>query len=100
MIPGRGLTVMVNGDVDGGAPSDLSAGGQRLSERSEGCGVVAAGAADPQGVAGRALAQDRHAGGDERHSLFGPAGKVISQSSHYSLDAESSCRKASLLRRA
>jgi hypothetical protein len=40
---------MVNGDVDGGAPSDLSAGGQRLSERSEGCGVGAAGtAADNQ----------------------------------------------------
>ena len=40
---------MVNGDVDGGAQSDLSAGGQRLSERSEGCGVGAAGtAADNQ----------------------------------------------------
>jgi len=26
--------------------------------------------ADPQGVAGRATAQDRHAGGDERRSLF------------------------------
>ena len=40
---------MVNGDVDGGAPSNLSAGGQRLSERSEGCGVGAAGtAADNQ----------------------------------------------------
>ena len=40
---------MVNGDMDGGAPSDLSAGGQRLSERSEGCGVGAAGtAADNQ----------------------------------------------------
>jgi hypothetical protein len=65
-----GLTVMVNGDVDGGAPSDLSAGGQRLSKRSEGCGVGAAGAADPPGVARRATAQDRHAGGDERHSVF------------------------------
>jgi hypothetical protein len=49
VIPGNGATVMVNGDVDGGAPSDLSAGGQRLSERSEGCGVGAAGtAADNQ----------------------------------------------------
>jgi hypothetical protein len=27
---------MVNGDVDGAAPSDLSAGGQRLSDRYEG----------------------------------------------------------------
>jgi hypothetical protein len=61
---------MVNGDVDGGAPSDLSAGGQRLSERSEGCGVGAAGAADPRGVAGWATAQDRHARADERHLLF------------------------------
>ena len=60
---------MANGDVDGGAPSDLSAGGRRLSERSEGWRVGAAGAADPQGVAGRATAQDRHAGGDERHSI-------------------------------
>jgi len=31
--------------------------------------VGAAGAADPQGVTGRATAQDGHAGGDERHSL-------------------------------
>jgi hypothetical protein len=30
----------------------------------------AAGAADPRGVAGWATAQDRHAGGDERHLLF------------------------------
>src|SRR5712692_8566232 len=43
---------MVDGDVDGGGPSDLSAGRQRLSERSEGCGVGAAGTADPRGVAG------------------------------------------------
>src|SRR5712671_3182637 len=61
---------MVNGDVDGGAPSDLSAGGQRLSERSEGCGVGATGTADPRGVAGWATAQDRHARGDERHLLL------------------------------
>jgi hypothetical protein len=54
---------MVNGDVDGGAPSDLSAGGQRLSERSEGCEVGTASAADPLGVAGWATAQDRHARG-------------------------------------
>jgi transposase len=33
--------------------------------------VGAAAAADPGGVAGRATAQDRrHAGGDERHSVF------------------------------
>ena len=49
-FPVTGLTVMVNGDVDGGARSDLSAGGQRLSKRSEGCGVGAAGTADPRGV--------------------------------------------------
>src|SRR6266478_3804764 len=61
---------MVNGDVDGGAPSDLSAGGQRLSERSEGCRVGATGTADPRGVAGWATAQDRHARGDERHLLL------------------------------
>jgi len=30
------VTVMVNGDVDGAAPSNLSAGGQRLSDRYEG----------------------------------------------------------------
>src|SRR6266436_5394884 len=41
---------MVNGDVDGGSPSDLSAGEQQLSERSEGCRVGAAGTADPRGV--------------------------------------------------
>jgi len=43
---------MADGHVDGGAPSDLSAGGRRVSERSEGCGVGAAGAADPAGPAG------------------------------------------------
>ena len=36
----------------------------------------AAGAADPQGVTGRATAQDGHAGGDERHSL--PAARRLS----------------------
>jgi hypothetical protein len=61
---------MVNGDVDGGAPSDLSAGGQRLSKRSEGFGVGAIGTADPRGVAGWATAQNRHTRGDERHLLF------------------------------
>ena len=61
---------MANSDVDRGAPSDLSAGGQWLSKRYEGCGVGTAGAADPAGAAWRATAQDRHAGGDERHSLF------------------------------
>src|SRR6202022_2506869 len=38
--------------VDGGGPSDLSAGRQRLSERSEGCGVGAAGTADPEASPG------------------------------------------------
>jgi len=52
------------------APSDLSTGGRRVSERSERCGVGASSAADPGGVAARATAQDRHAGGDERYSLF------------------------------
>src|SRR5260370_42581903 len=60
---------MANGNVDGGAPPDLSAGGGRISERSGGCRVGVARAADPQGVTGRATAQDGHAGGDERHSL-------------------------------
>jgi hypothetical protein len=60
---------MANGYVDGGAPPDVSAGGGRISERSAGCRVGAAGAADPQGITGRATAQDGHAGGDERHSL-------------------------------
>jgi transposase len=32
--------------------------------------VVAPGTTDPQGVAGRATAQDGHAGGDERHSIL------------------------------
>jgi transposase len=45
---------MANGHVDGGAPPDLSAGGGGISERSAGCGVGAAGAADPQGVTRRA----------------------------------------------
>src|SRR6516162_9772517 len=38
------LAVMANSDVDGDAPSDLPARGQRVSERSAGCGVGAAGA--------------------------------------------------------
>jgi len=53
-----GLTVMANGYVGTGAPPDLSAGGGRLAERSGGCGVGAAGAADPAGIARRASAQD------------------------------------------
>src|SRR5438046_7353336 len=36
---------------------------------SEGCGMGATGAADPLGGTRRATTQDRHAGGDERHSL-------------------------------
>jgi transposase len=61
---------MANGNVDGGAPLDLSAGGGRISERSAGCRVGAARAADPQGVAGRATAQNRHAGGDLPRDSF------------------------------
>src|SRR5271155_5222338 len=60
---------MANGNVDGGAPPDLSAGGGRVSERSAGCRVGAAGAADPWSNTRRATAQDGHAGSDERHSL-------------------------------
>ena len=48
---------MANSDLDGGAPSDLSARRRWLSEQPEGCGVGAAGAADPKDVAGRASAQ-------------------------------------------
>jgi len=72
LIPGyrAHLTVMVNGDVHGGAPSDLSAGGQRLSNRSEGCGVGAAGTADPRDLPG--LATDMR--GDERPLLFARTG--------------------------
>jgi transposase len=40
---------MANGNVDAGAPPDLSAGGSRISERFAGCGVGAAGAADSWG---------------------------------------------------
>jgi hypothetical protein len=36
--------------------------------------VAAAGAADPAGAARRAAAQDRHAGDDERHSVFAATG--------------------------
>jgi hypothetical protein len=49
---------MANGNVNGGAAPDLSARGRGLSERSEGCGVGAAGAPDPTGVARRVIAQD------------------------------------------
>src|SRR5499427_5680747 len=56
------IAVMANSDVDGDAPSDLPARGQLVSERSAGCGVGAAGAADPAGAAWRTTAQDRHAG--------------------------------------
>ena len=61
---------MANSDVDRGAASDLPTGGRWVSERSKGCGVGTAGAADPQGVARGATAQDRHAGSDQRHSIF------------------------------
>jgi transposase len=44
---------MANSDVDGGAPSDLSAGGRGLSERSQRRGVGAADTADPRGIAKR-----------------------------------------------
>ena len=45
------------------------AGWAEFSERFDGRGVGAAGAGDPAGETGRASAQDRHAGGDERHPL-------------------------------
>jgi len=54
-----GITVMANGCVDGGASPDLSAGGGRVSERSAGIGVGAAGAADPWSDTRRATAQER-----------------------------------------
>src|SRR3989442_10526084 len=57
---------MANSNVDRGAPRDLSARRRPVSERSEGRGVGAAGAADPRGDTRRSTAQDRHAGGDER----------------------------------
>jgi len=43
---------MANSDVDVGAASDLSAGGRRLSDWSEGCGVGAAGGSDPKASPG------------------------------------------------
>src|ERR1051326_2993586 len=61
--------VMANSDVDGGAPSDLSARGRELPERSQRCGVGAGGTTDPRGIAGRPTTQDRHASGDKCHSL-------------------------------
>ena len=63
-----GFSVTTNDNVDGGAPADLSArkGG---AERPEGCRMGAPGTADSAGLARRAIAQDRHAGGDECHSL-------------------------------
>src|ERR1700730_19236755 len=60
---------MANSNVDRGAPRDLPARRQGVSERSEGCGMAAAVDADPAGVARRATAQDRHAGGDERYFI-------------------------------
>src|ERR1700730_18814309 len=41
VIHGNGIHRVANGNVDGGAPPDLSARGGRISERSEGCGVGA-----------------------------------------------------------
>ena len=69
--PATGFTVMANSDVDGGASSDLSAGGRWVSERSQRCGVGAAGADDPTGPIRRAPAQDQHAGGDVRPPVSG-----------------------------
>jgi hypothetical protein len=68
--PATGLTVMANNDVDGGAAPDLPARGRELFERPSGREVGAAGANDRAGAARWAAAQDRNAGGDERHSLF------------------------------
>jgi hypothetical protein len=67
--PATGLTVMANSDVDGGGPSDLSAGGRWVSERSPRCGVGATGTVDPTGPTRRATAQDQHAGGGKRHPV-------------------------------
>src|SRR6516165_5197462 len=64
-----GLTTLANSDVDRGTPSDLPAGGRRLSKRLAGRGVGTAGAVDCTGPARRATTQDRHARGDERYSL-------------------------------
>jgi hypothetical protein len=50
-------TAMANSNVDRGAPGDLSAGRGAVSERSEGCRVGTAGAADPKGDTWRATAQ-------------------------------------------
>jgi hypothetical protein len=61
---------MANNDVDGGAAPDLPARGRELFERPSGREVGAAGANDRAGAARWAAAQDRNAGGDERHSLF------------------------------
>jgi transposase len=66
----RELTMITNSNVAGGAAPDLPAGWRRVSERPAGYGVGAAAANDPAGAARRKTAQDRHAGGDERHSLF------------------------------
>src|ERR1051325_8867137 len=70
-LPGSwwGFMVMANTDVDAGAPSDLAARRRRLPERSQRCGVGAAGPADPRGIAGRPTTQDRHASGNKCHSL-------------------------------
>jgi hypothetical protein len=68
--PATGLTVMANNDVDGGAAPDLPARGARVIRATFGRGVGAAGANDRAGAARWAAAQDRNAGGDERHSLF------------------------------
>jgi hypothetical protein len=49
---------------------DLPARGARVIRATFGRGVGAAGANDRAGAARWAAAQDRNAGGDERHSLF------------------------------
>ena len=78
---------MANSEVDGGVAPDLLAGGRRLSERPSGCGVGAAGAADPTRAAWPATAQDRHAGGGERHSLFAACGLPMALSAARQLSA-------------
>jgi len=54
-LPGSwcGFMVIANSDVDRGAPSDLSARGRELPERSQRCRVGAARTTDPRGIAGR-----------------------------------------------
>ena len=63
--------MVAKSDLEGGGASDLSPGGRDLSQRSEGCGVDAAGALHRHGVAWLATAQNRPARGDASRSGLG-----------------------------